>query len=89
MPPTIAKYLEEEGLRPILPYTRPKGKRESFAKLTSFTMSTMIEYLCPTDKTLYAGTLNREGYRNYLSDKKKCAICPMLEKCTESQGHQK
>lgn len=46
-------------------------------------------YGIAADETLRAGTLNREGYRNYLSDKKKCANCPMLEKCTESQGHQK
>lgn len=87
--PTIAKYLDEEGLRPILPYTRPKGKKGKFRKTDLVYDEYYDQYLCPSDKTLYAGTLNREGYRNYLSDKKKSAICPMLEKCTESQGHQK
>ncbi|EAC2340938.1 IS1182 family transposase [Listeria monocytogenes] len=87
--PAIAKYLDEEGLRPILPYTRPRGKKGSFRKPDFVYDEYYDQYLCPAGETLRAGTLNREGYRNYLSDKKKCANCPMLEKCTESQGHQK
>ncbi len=34
-------------------------------------------------------TTNRSGYREYKSDPKICASCPLLEKCTESITHQK
>ena len=87
--PTIAKYLDEQGLRPILPYTRPRGNKKNFRKNDFVYDEYYDQFLCPVGEALKSGPLNREGYINYLSDKKKCEVCPMLNKCTQSQGHQK
>lgn len=34
-------------------------------------------------------TTNREGYREYKSDKNICKTCPYLSRCTESKEHEK
>ncbi len=46
-------------------------------------------YICPNDKILEYTTTNREGYREYKSDKKVCKSCPYLSKCTESKNSTK
>jgi len=46
-------------------------------------------YLCPENQVLAYSTTNRDGYREYKSDPKICAICPLLSSCTESKKKQK
>ena len=46
-------------------------------------------YLCPENQELTYRTTTREGYREYKSDPKICAQCPLLSVCTESKNHQK
>ena len=46
-------------------------------------------YICPNDQMLKYSTTNREGYREYKSCGEKCAVCPYLERCTESRNHVK
>ncbi|KXT76242.1 Mobile element protein [Streptococcus sp. DD10] len=46
-------------------------------------------YLCPENQVLSCSTTNRDGYREYKSDPKLCATCPLLSVCTESKKHQK
>ncbi len=46
-------------------------------------------YICPNDKILKYTTTNREGYKEYKSNKEVCKSCPYLAKCTESKNHTK
>jgi len=46
-------------------------------------------YVCPGKQELPYSTTNRDGYREYKSDPKKCKDCPLLEQCTHSQNKQK
>jgi transposase len=46
-------------------------------------------YVCPAKYELKYSTTNREGYREYKSDPKQCATCPLLDQCTRSQNKQK
>ncbi len=42
-------------------------------------------YICPNNEILKYSTNNRDGYREYKSDKRKCAKCEYIEKCTHSK----
>lgn len=86
---TIAKVLSENALRAILPYTRPKGDQDMFRKNDFLYDEYFDQYICPNEKTLKVSTLDRNGYRTYLSNKKECKVCPLLSQCTKSEGHQK
>ena len=41
--------------------------------------------ICPEYQPLKYSTTNRDGYREYKSDPKKCANCPTRELCTHSK----
>ena len=85
----IAKMLIDDGVVPILPYTKPK-KREGFFRPKDFVYDENYDcYLCPNNQILKYSTTNRDGYREYKSDKHICESCPYLEQCTASKNHQK
>jgi len=46
-------------------------------------------YICPNKEELVYRTTTREGYREYKSNPKKCATCPLLKGCTKSKNTQK
>ena len=46
-------------------------------------------YVCPNGQKLSYSTTSRDGYREYKSNPKECATCPLLEQCTRSKNHQK
>ena len=46
-------------------------------------------YVCPNGQTLQLRTTNRDGYKEYASDPKQCAVCPLLANCTRSRNHRK
>lgn len=46
-------------------------------------------YVCPQKQELPYSTTNREGYREYKSDRKHCASCPLLTECTRSKNKTK
>jgi transposase len=46
-------------------------------------------YVCPNQQVLPYSTTTREGYREYKSNSKICADCPLLKECTRSKNHQK
>jgi transposase len=46
-------------------------------------------YICPNGQNLTYSTTSRDGYREYKSDPKICASCPLLDQCTRSRNHQK
>lgn len=87
--PAIAHYLVEKQLRPVLPYTRPRGKKAFFRK-KDFVYDEYYDcYLCPADQILTFSTITREGYREYKSSPEVCKQCPLLAQCTQSQSCQK
>lgn len=87
--PAIARYLLSNRLRPVLPYTRPRGDKTLFRK-NNFVYDEFFDcYLCPENQVLSFSTISRDGYREYKSKASICKHCPLLEKCTRSQKHQK
>jgi len=46
-------------------------------------------YLCPEGQVLNYRTTPRDGYRQYASDPKRCALCPVLQNCTQAAKPQK
>nr|MBO1343076.1 transposase [Enterococcus sp. 665A] len=46
-------------------------------------------YLCPGNQELTFSATNCKGYCEYKSNPKKCIMCPLLNKCTQSENHQK
>ena len=42
-------------------------------------------YLCPENQVLDYKTTDRQGYRQYKSDKEICKNCPNLSMCTQSK----
>ncbi len=82
--PKFVHFLTHLKLQAILPYTRPRGDKTLFRK-NNFVYDTYFDcYLCPANGVLKFTTINREGYREYKSDSKKCINCPLLKTCDEA-----
>ena len=87
--PATAKLLIDDGVMPVMPYTRPRRK-EGFFSTRDFVYDEYYDcYLCPNGQVLKYSTTNRDGYREYKSNKSICGNCPHLQKCTASKNHQK
>ncbi len=90
--PYIAKKLIENGIMPVLPYTRPKTKPklENPFYHREFKYDEINDcYICPEGKILLYSTTSKEGYRIYQSKKSLCENCPSLNRCTASKSKQK
>ncbi|MGT2656997.1 transposase, partial [Streptococcus varani] len=87
--PSIAKFLLDQNITPVFPYTRPRGKKGKLRPKDFIYDEYFDCYLCPENQELTYRTTTREGYREYKSDPKICAQCPLLSVCTESRNHQK
>ncbi len=83
--PAIAKWLIDDGVKPLFPYKRPMTKAGFLRSMSMY----MNCYLCLANQILKYTTTNRQGYREYKSDGKKCADCPYLSQCTQSKNHVK
>lgn len=87
--PSIARFLLSNEITPALPYTRPRTK-EGYLKKSEFVYDEHYDcYICPEGQVLTYSTITKEGYRQYKSDAIRCADCPLLPQCTQSQNHQK
>ena len=87
--PALAKMMIDDGVVPVLPYTRPMSK-DGFFFSADYVYDEYYDcYLCPEDQILRYATTNREGYRVYKSDPNICKDCPNLSRCTLSRNHQK
>ena len=87
--PAIVKQILEDGKTPILPYKRPMTK-DGFFKKYEYVYDEFFDcYICPNNQVLNYSTTNREGYREYKSDKSKCKDCPFRNRCTNSKDHVK
>ncbi|HGI1340682.1 TPA: IS1182 family transposase [Streptococcus pyogenes] len=90
--PSIARMLIKDGVLPVLPYTAPRKKPnvESPLYKRDFVYDEYYDcYICPQEEILKYSTTDRNGYKLYKSDPKKCEHCPYLQRCTESKNHQK
>ncbi|MEW4353488.1 IS1182 family transposase [Streptococcus pneumoniae] len=87
--PAIAKFLLDQSITPVLPYTRPKGDKTKL-RPKDFVYDEYYDcYLCPKDQVLSYSTTNRDGYREYRSQAQICCSCPLLGQCTSSKNHQR
>ena len=87
--PWIMKQIFDSERLPSTPYRCPMTK-EGFFKKYEYVYDEYYDcYLCPNDQVLKYSTTNKDGYREYKSDPKICAGCPMRARCTESKSCQK
>jgi transposase len=87
--PWICKRILDDGRIPSMPYKRPMSKRGFFKSYEYVYDEYYNCVICPNNQVLPYSTTNREGYREFKSDPKRCINCPHLHKCTESKNHQK
>lgn len=87
--PHICKTIFDDKKIPIMPYKRPMTKKGFFKKYEFVYDEYFNIYICPEGKTLKYATTNRDGNREYKSNKFDCAHCPSKSKCTQSNPPQK
>ena len=89
--PAICKKILDDEKVALMPYTRPKGRKDkdTINKKEFEYNKEMDVYVCPEGCILTLSTVNKEGYKEYKSNKKECESCPMRERCTKSKNHQK
>lgn len=77
----IAKNVQYNGIKLLVPYVRPKGRETEFSK-KYFSYEMEIEaYLCPNRKLLELTNITRDGYMEYTITKKECGKCPYINEC--------
>ena len=68
---------------PIVPYTRPKGKKTEVYKKNDYKYNQDEDYyICPNRKKLTYRGINNDGLRTYRSQTKDCKDCPLKKYCT-------
>lgn len=83
--PAICREIIKNGQEAFMPYTRQKTKKGYFKKYDYVYDEEYDIYICPNDKTLYYTITNKEGYREYKSERKDCESCPFKNQCTKSK----
>lgn len=83
--PYLSKYLLDQEIRPVMPYTRPHTKDGFFRKHEYVYDEHHDCYICPAEQILSYETTTRDGYRMYRSNPEHCRACPLLSQCTESR----
>lgn len=62
--PSVAKFLLENWIIPVFPYTRPRDRRD-FLRLKDFVYNEYSDcYLCLENQVLTYRTTTRKGYRD-------------------------
>jgi len=87
--PYICKQILEDARIPVMPYKRSPGKKELFQPYEFQYDRENDCMICPNHQRLRYSTTNRDGYREYKSDPRICAHCPMRQRCTQSKNCQK
>ena len=87
--PWICKQIFEDEKLAIMPYKRPMTKKGFFKEYDYVYDEYYDCIICPENQILSYSTTNREGYKEYKSNQKICANCPMKSKCTDSKNFQK
>ena len=85
--PHIARELIERQITPLMPYTRPKGKKNNEEELRIVKKKFVYDvsadvYHCPNGKILTPRSISKkDGYITYRSTTKDCKKCPFRESC--------
>ena len=87
--PAICKEIISNGHMPLLPYKSPMTKKGFFRKYEYVYDEYFDCYICPNNKILSYSTTDKNGYKIYKSNPKKCKNCPFKDRCTESKNNQK
>jgi len=87
--PWICKQVFDDGRIAVTPYKRPMTKKGFFRKHEYVYDEYYDSMICPNNVMLSYSTTNRDGYREYKSDPRVCALCTMKHRCTESRSCQK
>ena len=82
----VAKQLADRGLIAYMPYKRPMTKKGFFKKSEYIYDAERDVYVCPNEQVLTYSTTNRNGYKEYKSDKSFCENCPLRSQCTASKN---
>lgn len=82
----ICHGLEQRNIAGVMGYRRPNHKAGYFYKRQYVYDTAADEYVCPEGQRLIYKTTNREGYKQYYSDRKQCELCPVRLKCTQSKN---
>ncbi|ASK63859.1 IS5/IS1182 family transposase [Virgibacillus phasianinus] len=85
----ICKGLSDRNIFGVIAHRRYHPTQGLFPKWKFKYQEKQDVYICPNGETLPYSTTNREGYREYKSNPKKCVTCPLLDQCTRSKNHQK
>ena len=87
--PWIAKKVLEDSRIPILPYTRYKGKKNTF-RPWDFTYNVVNDsFICPRGHELRHTTTSKEGKRTYRGSTKICKDCPCRGACGANEKGQR
>lgn len=65
-----------------MPYKRPMTKKGFFKKYEYFYDEYNDCYICPNNKILKYSTTNKDGYKEFKSNPKECALYQLKDKCT-------
>jgi transposase len=85
----ICKELQDRKIFAVIGHRRFHPTKGLFSKFKFLYDKVKDEYSCPNKQILKYRTTNRDGYREYISESKICAECPLLSQCTRSKNHQK
>ena len=94
--PAVAKEIIESGVTPLMPYTRPKGKKNNEENATKYGKKD-FEYDKAADVfhgpqgciLTPRGIDRKTGYITYRSEKQECDACPLREKCLSRTSNTK
>jgi hypothetical protein len=85
----ICKGLADRKLFGVIAHRRYQTTKGLFPKWKFTYNAEENHYTCPNGQVLSYRTTTRGGYREYKSDPKQCAQCPLLNECTRSKNQQK
>ena len=84
--PWIMKKIIDDGRAAVTGYKRPMTKK-GFCRKYDYVYDQYNDWLiCPAGEVLRYATTDREGYREYKSDARKCRECEHLHECTKPGG---
>lgn len=87
--PAICREIIEDNKIPLMPYKRPMTGKGLFKKNEFKYDEEKDIYICPNNEELKYSIVDKNGYKIYKSDPKKCENCPLKGKCTKSKNNQK
>ena len=83
----ICHMVNKDKKQMVGPHKRSNSSKKGMYKKREFQYIKEDDvYVCPLGCVLKYSTTNKEGRRQYKSDKKQCSTCPHLKQCTEAKN---